>query len=56
MMQMDKIKILVVEDEPKVAAFIKEGLEEEQYEVTTVFDGYFGLKTLIPEIHKDLLW
>jgi two-component system copper resistance phosphate regulon response regulator CusR len=44
MMQMDKIKILVVEDEPKVAAFIKEGLEEEQYEVTTVFDGYFGLK------------
>jgi two-component system copper resistance phosphate regulon response regulator CusR len=43
-MQMDKIKILVVEDEPKVAAFIKEGLEEEQYEVTTVFDGHFGLK------------
>lgn len=38
------MKILVVEDEPKVAAFIKQGLEEEQYDVTVVFDGYFGLK------------
>lgn len=38
------MKILVVEDEPKVAAFIKQGLEEEQYDVTVVFDGHFGLK------------
>lgn len=39
-----KMKFLVVEDEPKVAAFIKQGLEEEQHDVTVVYDGHFGLK------------
>lgn len=39
-----KMKFLVVEDEPKVAAFIKQGLEEEQHEVTVVYDGHFGFK------------
>ena len=34
--------ILVVEDEPKVASFIKQGLEEEGYEVDVVFDGLMG--------------
>ena len=29
------MKILVVEDEKKVASFIKRGLEEESYEVET---------------------
>ncbi len=38
------MKILVVEDEKKVASFIKRGLEEEQYEVETSFDGEDGLK------------
>ncbi|TGU74396.1 MULTISPECIES: response regulator transcription factor [Geomonas] len=38
------MKILVVEDEKKVASFIKRGLEEEQYEVTTAADGEEGLK------------
>src|SRR6266568_5516732 len=38
------MKILVVEDEKKVASFIKRGLEEEQYEVETSFDGEEGLK------------
>ena len=32
-------KILVVEDEPKVAAFIKHGLEENHYEADIVYDG-----------------
>jgi two-component system, OmpR family, copper resistance phosphate regulon response regulator CusR len=41
----DKImKILVVEDEKKVAGFIKRGLEEDEYQVTTVYDGVEGLK------------
>ncbi|RYG49413.1 MAG: response regulator transcription factor, partial [Chitinophagaceae bacterium] len=35
-------KILVVEDEPNVAAFIKKGLEEEGYEVEHVADGLEG--------------
>ncbi len=38
------MRILVVEDEKKVASFIKRGLEEEQYEVTTAADGEEGLK------------
>jgi len=38
------MKILVVEDEKKVASFIKRGLEEEKYEVMTVHDGEEGLK------------
>lgn len=36
--------ILVVEDEKKVANFIKRGLEEERYEVQTAADGEEGLK------------
>ena len=37
------MKILVIEDEKKVASFIKRGLEEEQYEVETAHDGLQGL-------------
>ena len=33
------MRILVVEDEKKVAAFIKRGLEEEGYQVDAVYDG-----------------
>jgi len=33
------MKLLVVEDEPKVASFLKQGLEEQQNDVTLVFDG-----------------
>ncbi len=36
------MKALVVEDEPKVSAFIKEGLEENNFEVDTAFDGMIG--------------
>lgn len=33
------MKILIVEDEPKVASFIKKGLEESGYEAEIVYDG-----------------
>jgi len=33
------MRILIVEDEPKVAAFIKKGLEENHYEADVVYDG-----------------
>jgi two-component system copper resistance phosphate regulon response regulator CusR len=33
------MKILIVEDEPKVASFIKKGLEENSYEAETTYDG-----------------
>lgn len=37
------MRILVVEDEKKVADFIKKGLEEEHYAVDTAYDGETGL-------------
>lgn len=38
------MKILVVEDEKKVASFIKKGLEEERYVVEVAMDGNTGLE------------
>lgn len=38
------MKILVVEDEKKVASFIKRGLEDDSYQVTLSYDGVDGLK------------
>jgi len=37
------MRILVIEDEKKVAHFIKKGLEEEHYAVDTAYDGETGL-------------
>lgn len=36
------MRILVVEDEPKVAAFLKQGLEESGYDVENAYDGLKG--------------
>jgi two-component system, OmpR family, copper resistance phosphate regulon response regulator CusR len=36
------MKILVVEDEPKLASFVKKGLEEQSCEVDVAFDGQVG--------------
>lgn len=36
------MKILLVEDETKLATFIKKGLEERNIQVDTAFDGYTG--------------
>jgi len=38
------LKILVVEDEPKVASFIKKGLEENYYEADLAYDGTMAEK------------
>ena len=38
------MKILIVEDEKKVASFIKRGLEDASYQVTLSYDGADGLK------------
>jgi len=37
------MRILIIEDEKKVANFIKKGLEEEHYAVDTAYDGEMGL-------------
>jgi heavy metal response regulator len=41
--QVGRMRILVVEDEKKVASFIRRGLESEQYEVDVAADGTAGL-------------
>lgn len=48
------IKILIVEDEPKVAAFLKQGLEESGYLPQVVVDGIAGKKLALSN-HYDLI-
>jgi len=48
------LRILIVEDEKKVAAFIKKGLEEETYAVDVAHDGEEGL-FLASESQFDLI-
>jgi heavy metal response regulator len=48
------MRILVVEDEKKVARFIQQGLEEERYSVDVAHDGDTGLKMAESE-NYDLL-
>jgi len=38
------MKILIVEDEPKVASFLKKGLDENNYETEVAYDGLSGEK------------
>ena len=46
---MKKVKILIVEDEPKVVAFLSKGLEEQGYEVDVAYDGQIGEKLALKE-------
>jgi two-component system, OmpR family, copper resistance phosphate regulon response regulator CusR len=48
------MKILLVEDEPKVAAFLKQGLEEQNYEVDVAYDGQMGARLGINN-HYDIM-
>jgi len=48
-----QMKILIVEDELKVASFIKKGLEENHYESDIVYDGRNAEK-LATQFHYDL--
>jgi heavy metal response regulator len=51
---MSPVRILVVEDERKVASFIKKGLEEEGYAVDIAVDGEEGLVMALTRVH-DLI-
>ena len=51
---MSAYKILIVEDESKVAAFIKMGLEECGYDTDIAYDGMMG-KSLALSIQHDLI-
>ena len=45
------MRLLVVEDEKKVASFIKQGLEEEGYAVDVALDGEMGLEMALDQVH-----
>ena len=47
------VRILVVEDERRIAAFIKRGLEEEHYAVDAVYDGEEALELAGQAIAQD---
>lgn len=48
------MKILLIEDEPKVVMFLKQGLEEAQYEVDFAYDGLVGKKLALKN-HYDII-
>ena len=48
------MRILIVEDEPKVASFIRRALEEESYAVDVCPDGIQG-RDMASEVNYDLI-
>ncbi len=49
---MSQQRILLVEDEPKVAEFLKKGLEENDFFVDVAFDGHIGRKMALGKRHN----
>ena len=52
---MNTIKILIIEDEQKVAGFVKKGLEENDFEADIAFDGLIGLKMFQQTIYQLII-
>jgi DNA-binding response OmpR family regulator len=48
------MKILIVEDEVGIVQFLQQGLEEEEYEITTAYDGLMAFE-LIQKEKFDLI-
>jgi len=48
------MKILIVEDEPKVASFIKSSLEDQQFEAEIAFDGQVA-ERMVRQFEYDLI-
>lgn len=49
------MKILVIEDEPKLTSFLKNGLEENGHEVSVAFDGYLGVSRAMSNDYDAIL-
>lgn len=49
------MNILVIEDEQKVATFLKNGLEEQGYSVDLAYDGYTGEKLALNKDYQMIL-
>ena len=46
---METVKILIIEDEPKVVAFLKKGLEEQGFDISFAYDGQLGERLALRE-------
>lgn len=49
------MKILIIEDEPKVASFIRQGLEEQGYETETAYDGQMAQQLALSKQYDLIL-
>ncbi len=49
------MKILIIEDEPKVVEFLKKGLEEQGYETDIAYDGQMGEKLALRNVYDIIL-
>jgi two-component system copper resistance phosphate regulon response regulator CusR len=49
------MRVLVIEDEPKVASFIKQGLEEKSFEVDVAYDGLIGERMAVSRDYDALI-
>jgi two-component system, OmpR family, copper resistance phosphate regulon response regulator CusR len=49
------MKILVIEDEPEVSSFIKQGLEEQSFEVEVAYDGDVGERLALTRTYDVVL-
>ncbi|HEY3405428.1 MAG TPA: response regulator transcription factor [Ohtaekwangia sp.] len=49
------MKVLVIEDEPQVSSFIKQGLEEQSFEVEVAFDGAIGERLALSREYDVIL-
>src|SRR5664279_5055339 len=52
---MNSVKILIVEDEPKVAAFIKKGLEENGFSAEIAYDGLMGKSMALTDEYELII-
>ncbi len=49
------MKVLVIEDEAMVSSFIKQGLEEQQFDVDVAFDGHIGERLALSRTYDVVL-
>lgn len=54
-MKEHKTKILIIEDEKKISALIRKGLEEEKYSVDDAFDGEKGEHLALKQIYDVII-
>lgn len=52
---MNPTKVLIIEDEPKVASFIKKGLEENNYEAVIAYDGLSGVDMALKDNYNAIV-